>query len=210
MQNVCPLPEHYFSRYDESDDSLFYKYPRLTVHIDDPAVAAVNHLFKQELPPDGAFLDLMSSYRSHFPLDLPVKRLVGLGLSAAEMQHNPQLHEVLVHDLNKYPSLPFQDALFDGVVCTVSIQYLVHPVDVFAEVGRILKPDGVFIVTFSNRYFPSKAVRVWIHSNDQQRRKLVRSYFTWASVFTNVRDLDRSPNRWLSDPIFAVVGRRVL
>ena len=60
-------------------------------------------------------------------------------------------------------------ASFDGAVMTVSVQYLIHPIESFAEVGRVLKPAAPFIVTFSNRMFPTKAVAVWVNATEQQR-----------------------------------------
>ncbi len=210
MQEINALPEQYFKRYDESDDKQFYLYPRLTAHIDDAAIAAVGRLFAETLPPNGLILDLMSSYRSHFPPELPVKRLIGLGLNAEEMQQNPQLDEQIVHDLNRDPRLPFERNRFDGVVCTVSVQYLVRPVEVFAEVGRILRPGAPFVVCFSNRCFPSKAVQVWVSTSETQRMHLVQLYFRHAGCFEDVRAFDRSPRKWFSDPLYAVVGRHVV
>jgi SAM-dependent methyltransferase len=202
------FPRNYFVRYDESDDSNFYLYPRLTVHIDDAAIRAVSQLFVEELAPNSRVLDLMSSYRSHIPPELPLSELVGLGLNDDEMRLNPQLTDYSVHDLNVHPHLPYEDASFDGCVCTVSVQYMTRPVEVFAEVGRVLKPGAPFIVTFSNRCFPSKAVRIWVTSSDAQHMALVQAYFQHAGCFTNIKALDRSPNRWISDPLYAVVGRR--
>jgi SAM-dependent methyltransferase len=201
------FPANYFRRYDESDDRNFYRFPRLTTHIDEQACAAVQQLFREELPPNGHVLDLMSSYVSHFPADLPVARLVGLGLNEDELRLNEQLDDYLVQDLNVTPTLPFADASFDGAVCTVSVQYLTQPIAVFAEVGRVLKPGAPFIVTFSNRCFPSKAVHIWVTTGDNQHATLVRRYFEHSGAFTAIRCLDRSPNRWLSDPLFAVVGQ---
>ena len=45
----------------------------------------------------------------------------------------------------------------DLVVNTVSIEYLTAPGAVIASVFAKLKPGGVLAVTFSNRFFPSKA-----------------------------------------------------
>ena len=73
-------------------------------------------------------LDLLSSWRSHWPTGLPKTRMVGLGLNAVEMEHNPALDEYVVHDLNSDTTFPFDDASFDAVIITVSMQYLVHPV----------------------------------------------------------------------------------
>jgi len=205
-----PFPREYFMRYDESDDSLFYQTPRLTVHIDDAAIRSLQKLFASELPANGTFLDLMSSYRSHFPPDLPVNRLVGLGLNAEEMRQNYQLDDFVVHDLNKSPQLPFESGSFDGAVCSVSVQYLTRPLEVFVEVGRVLKPGAPFIVSFSNRCFPSKAVQIWMTTRDEQHTHLVQLYFRYAGCFTQIKSFTHAPRcRWSGDPLYAVVGQRM-
>ena len=158
------LGPEFFRRTDESDDGAFYDFPRLTVHIDDSAIAAVSEIYASRLPPSAAILDFMSSWRSHLPESLHPARVTGLGLSRPEMEANPALTEVVVHDVNREPRLPFDDRVFDGAVMTVSVQYLIHPIETFAEVGRVLKPAAPFIVTFSNRMFPTKAVAIWVNS----------------------------------------------
>lgn len=201
------LPDTYFKRYDESEDRCFYVYPRLTAHIDEPACNAVTQLFRELLPPGGRILDLMSSYISHLPPEVAYGQVVGLGMNEEELRNNAQLDEFLIHDLNVEPALPFADATFDGAACTVSVQYLTRPVTVFAEVGRVLRPGAPFIVTFSNRCFPSKAVQIWVSTGDRQHTQLVRRYFELSGAFEAISALDRSPRPWLSDPLFAVVGR---
>ncbi len=202
-------PEESFQREDDSDDRLFYANPRLVVHIDDNAIATVSRIFQSFVPADSTVLDLMSSWRSHWPQGHPKERLVGLGLNAAEMADNPDLDEYVVHDVNLDPSLPFEDESFDGVVITVSAQYLTSPVETFQEVGRILRPGGVFIVTFSNRMFPTKAVRIWRMSSDEGRMDIVSSYMESADNFENIRGgLANSEDSPPADPLFAVVSNK--
>jgi SAM-dependent methyltransferase len=201
------LPPNYFRRYDESDDRNFYLYPRLTAHIDEAACRAVSQIFREELPAGGRVLDLMSSYHSHIPDDLHVGEVVGLGLNEDELRLNPRLGAHIIHDLNVDPALGFAEASFDGAICTVSVQYMARPVEVFAEVARVLRPGAPFIVCFSNRCFPSKAVQIWVNTGDAEHMALVQQYFALSGGFAAVRTLDRSPRRWLSDPLFAVIGR---
>lgn len=202
------LPDHFFRRFDESDDHAFYSRPRLTVHLDRGALNELTAFFLRELPFHGTILDLMSSYRSHLPASMPVEHVVGLGMNEEELQHNRQLDEYHVHNLNHDPTLPFEDASFDAVLCTVSVQYLTDPVAVFRDVARVLRPGGQFIVSFSNRCFPSKAVYVWLHTNDQQHTELVQMYFALAGGFSNVRSFDLSPARLWGDPLYVVSGQR--
>src|SRR5579885_759605 len=206
---VPPLAPEMFRRVDESDDEVFYDFPRLTVHIDDSAIAGVGEIYGSRLPRGGVLLDLMSSWRSHLPEGLNPLRVVGLGLSRPEMADNPALTEVVVHNVNREPHLPFDAQTFDGAVITVSVQYLVHPVETFREVGRVLKPGAPFIVAFSNRMFPTKAVAIWVNSSAPVRVALVRRYFDESGVFRDVEFIDRSRRPGPpSDPIYAVLGVR--
>ena len=202
-------PPESFERVDESNDSLYYSFPRLVVHIDQQAIEAVGRLFRDLIPAGVVVLDLMSSWRSHWPQGHPKDRMVGLGLNSEEMAENPDLHEYIIHDVNHEPVLPLNDETFEAVVLTVSAQYLTRPVETFQQVNRVLKTGGVFIVTFSNRMFPTKAVRIWRESTDQGRMDLVTSYMESAGNFGQVRagfvNPDNSPP---ADPIFAVVGHK--
>jgi SAM-dependent methyltransferase len=206
---MADLRPEFFRRIDESDDELFYQVPRLVTHIDDGAISKVSAIYASLLPVGGEILDLMASWRSHIPVSVSPKRLVGLGLNQAEMADNPALTEIVVHNVNREPRLPFADESFDGVVMTVSVQYLTQPVETFAEAGRILRPRSPFIVTFSNRMFPTKAIALWQHAGEAERATVVETYFARSGAFDNVEVIDRSEAQGApSDPIWAVTGRK--
>lgn len=204
-----PFKPHFFEREDDSPDPLFYTEPRLLVHIDDYAIAAASALYAELLPPHGAILDLMSSYRSHMPPDLQPTRLAGIGMNEVELRENNQLTDRAVQDLNADPHLPYDDNDFDGAVVTVSIQYLTQPVEVFREVARVLKPAAPFVVTYSNRMFPTKAVRIWRALDDRERAALITAYFRHAAAFDEATTEDRTlPGGPPHDPLFAVWARK--
>ena len=204
-----PFKPHFFEREDESPDPLFYTEPRLLVHIDEHAIAAASALYAELLPPRAALLDLMSSYRSHLHGSLAWSRLAGLGMNEVELRENPQLTDHAVRDLNADPRLPYADAEFDGAVVTVSVQYMTKPVEIFREVGRVLKPEAPFIVTYSNRMFPTKAVRVWRSLDDRERAGLITAYFRHAGGFGDVTAEDRSIDSGAyNDPLYAVWARK--
>lgn len=209
MDNTPTYPPEFFRRMDESDDRLFYTQPRLVVHIDDQAIAAIGRYFSETLPENGVILDLMSSWRSHLPSGFRAERVVGLGMNDVEMRENPQLDEYVVHDLNADPSLPFGDAVFDAAVVTVSIQYMTRPVEVFADARRILKEGASFHVIYSNRMFPTKAVAVWQSLDDNRRAQLIGSYFTSSGGWEDLSLYDISPNTGAySDPVYVVAARK--
>ena len=206
-----PYPSEMFRRQDESDDSLFYSEPRLVVHIDYAAIGAISAYFSEALPANAVILDLMSSWRSHMPPDLPIQRLIGLGLNAVELDENPQLHERIVHDINADPNLPLEDDSLDAAVVTVSIQYMVRPVQVFAEVSRVLRPGADFHVIYSNRMFPTKAVAVWQTLDDRRRAQLIASYFRNSGGWHDIRAYNITPEMsHYSDPVYVVAATKAL
>ena len=97
---------------------------------------------------------------------------------------------------------------------------------VFAEVFRVLRPGGVFIVSFSNRLFYEKAISAWRDGTAYSRLQLVVQYFQCVEGFTQpevIRRLpaaantqeNKSPLSWImrllgllsgSDPFYAVVA----
>jgi SAM-dependent methyltransferase len=198
-----PFPAGFFDRSDESGDGRFYAVDRLLTHIDDGAIAAVTELY-DELGLAGDVLDICSSWISHF--SSPPERLVALGMNANELSANDAATEWLVHDLNVDPTLSFDDASFDAVTCCVSVDYLTRPLEVFAEVARVLRPGGAFVCTFSNRCFPTKAIHGWLSTNDEGHCAIVGAYFDMTNGFDEPTVQLRNPGV-RGDPLYAVWAR---
>ena len=203
-----PLRPEHFERIDSSDDRDFYAVPRFVTHIDDAAIAAVRDFYAAALPPSGHVLDLMSSWVSHLPEDGRYEGVTGLGMNTEELAANPLLARWVLQDLNREPRLPFEEAEFASAVCTVSVQYLTRPVELFAEVGRVLEPGAPFVVTYSNRCFPTKAVAIWRALDDRGHADLISLYFRLSGLFEPARAYDLSPNPGRTDPVYAVVANR--
>ena len=201
------LRPEFFDRVDEGHDADFYAIPRLVTHIDDAAIAAASAFYGRMLPANGRILDLMSSWVSHLPAGASYAGVAGLGMNQAELDANPRLTERVVQDLNLAPTLPWTAGSFDGAIVTVSVQYLKRPVEVFTEVGRVLVPGAPFIVTFSNRCFPTKAVAIWRMLGDEDHASLVGAYFGQSRAFAEPSAHDLSPAPGRSDPMYAVMAR---
>ena len=194
------FPAGFFARSDESFDGVFYSAERLVAHIDATAIQAVGELYT-DLGISGAVLDLMSSWISHFAV--APAALTVLGMNENELNANRDASRVVVKDLNVDATLPFSDESFDDVVCCVSIDYLTRPIDVMREVHRVLRPRGRFVCTFSNRCFPSKAIRGWLMVSEEQRIELVARYFALAGGFEEPQRGVRVP-LGIGDPLYAV------
>jgi hypothetical protein len=95
-----------------------------------------------------------------------------------------------VQDLNQDPALPLEAASFDGAGLCVSVQYL-------------LRPGAPFVVSFSNRCFPTKAVAIWQAFGGPDQQRLVGAYLQ-AAGFSRIADHASVPVR--GDPLWVVIG----
>jgi SAM-dependent methyltransferase len=167
-----------FSTLDETDDAAFYARERLVYHMDARARQTVERVIGTlcvEAAP--VILDLMAGWHSHIPDAVQPAQVVGLGLDEKALEQNERLDRYLLHDLNEQPRMPFDDSAFDVVLNTASVDYLKKPFEVFAEVARVLEPGGLFLVTFTNRLFPQKAVKIWREADETTRQLIVHEYF---------------------------------
>ena len=208
-----------FARQDSRPDASFYRAARFVDHLDSNAIARMRSFYRQCIPPSARILDLMASWHSHLPEDIAPACVIGLGLNAEELAANPVLDQALVQDLNVDPRLPFADASFEAVICSLSVEYLVEPQAVFREIARLLCPGGVLAVTFSNRWFPPKVVRLWPALHEFERPGLVLEYFLESGLYRDLASCslrglprpgnDRHADRLhLSDPLHGVWGYR--
>jgi SAM-dependent methyltransferase len=202
------------AKLDETNDLLFYDAPRFVTHVDDAFIQQLTQLYRDRLQPNTQIFDLMSSWVSHLPDDLPFAHVEGHGLNAQELAKNPRLDHYFVQNLNQNQLLPLNDQQFDAVLNTVSVQYLQQPEAVFAEIYRILKPGGIAIISFSNRMFPHKAIAAWRDGSDEDHIQLVKSYFAAIPGFNPVEVISRPSSSFMqmlgmgNDPFFAVIGTR--
>lgn len=201
-------------RVDESDDGVFYQPPRLVVHVDEHFLATLTNYYAEHLQTGMQVLDMMSSYKSHLPTSLKLGHVSAQGMNRVELEANPQLDDFVVQDLNRNPLLPYPDNSFDAVLNTVSVQYLKRPIEVFREVGRVLKAGGQYIVSFSNRMFPTKAVAIWRENSDAGHVALVQQYFQASAMFDApelFQGADSKGSNWFfnaKDPVFILNGRK--
>ena len=186
---------------DDRPDETFYADPRFVTHADDAFLDRLTSLYASVTAPGDRVLDAMSSWVSHLP-DTGYERVVGHGLNEAELAANDRLDEFVVSDLNDGQSLPFADDAFDAVCCALSVQYLQYPGPTFAEFARVLAPGGSVVVSFSNRMFPTKAVRAWRVASMGERADLVERYLA-AGGFEVAERIAERPD---GDPFYAVVG----
>jgi SAM-dependent methyltransferase len=201
--NLAPLPQEAFAKIDKTDDALFYATPRFVTHIDEAALSALTGFYAQTIFGARAVLDLMSSWVSHLPTSFH-GTVTGHGMNAAELAANPRLEGYFVQNLNLRPHLAIADAQFDAALCCAGVQYLEQADTVFAEIARVLRPGAPFIVSFSNRCFPSKAVAIWRALDGRGHAELVEYYLGRAGFIDIACHVLSDGTR--GDPMTAVIG----
>jgi len=197
---------------DPSDDQLFYLIPKFVQHAGAECRQCLTDYYACVLPERGDVLDLCSSWTSHYPKEYRARtrRCAALGLNALELLANPSKTEWKVQNLNKDPSLPYEDASFDVVTNSLSADYLTRPLEVFREVRRVLKPGGVAAMAFTNRCFPSKVVPCWNQPfTEPSHARIIASYYHYAG-FDDISVVDVSPDGWAGqrDPMVVVQARK--
>jgi len=210
----APFTPEDFYRADQQDDGSFYAVPRFVYHIDEPAVSALVQYYRTHIPPQSSILDICSSWVSHYPLEFPklMKRISGTGMNELELRANDQLTDFFPRNLNLNPKLPYPDESFDIVTCVVSIDYLIHPIEVLKEAHRVLRKGGKVIISQSNRCFPSKAIAMWLRMNDRQHLELINSYFQYAGGFKERIAYDitaEGPGQNGFDPMFIIEAEKM-
>ena len=211
-----PFEENDFARIDNLKDGIFYALPRLVYHVDEPAVAALTQYYRRSIPTGSDILDICSSWVSHYPMEFPtvMGRRSGTGMNHVELALNDQLTkgDFQVLDLNQTPQLPYPNESFDVVTCAMSIDYLIHPLQVLRECHRVLRPGGKVIISFSNRCFALKAIRMWRTSRDNFHCELVYGYFKYAGGFTEPKAFEITAqlpgHQRYQDPMFVVEAAR--
>jgi hypothetical protein len=206
------------TKLDDTDDALFYSFPRFVTHVDEGFIDRLTNLYRERLKPNTRIFDMMSSWVSHLPEEMEFAHVEGHGMNAEELAKNRRLNHYFVQNLNQNPKLPLPDQDFDAVLNCVSVQYLQYPDAVFHEMHRILKPGGVAIVSFSNRMFYQKAIQAWRDSSENSRVKLVKNYFQSVPGFSPpevIYHLSAAPSLFqflglaTGDPFYAVIASRI-
>lgn len=205
---------------DETNDRAFYEDARLVTHVDAGFIAQLTDLYRDRLKPGMRVFDMMSSWVSHLPDDIEFEHVEGHGMNKEELAKNPRLNHHFTQNLNENLKLPLPDQSFDAVICTVSVQYLQYPEAIFAEIYRVLKTDGICIMSFSNRMFYQKAIAAWRDGSERDRVNLVKSYFGSTTQFSTPEVVEKqagavSPILKMlgmsgGDPFYAVIARRML
>jgi SAM-dependent methyltransferase len=187
--------------------------------VDANFIDQLTNLYLDRLKPQTRILDLMCSWVSHLPEEMEFAHIEGHGMNDEELAKNSRLNHYFLQNLNQMPQIPLADQDFDAVLIAVSVQYLEYPEAIFSEIHRILKPDGIVIVSFSNRMFYQKAIATWREGTDLSHLQLVKSYFQSIPGFSSPEIISKSNplpgflqllGIASPDPFYAVIASKVV
>ena len=91
----------------------------------------------------------------------------------------------------------------------MSVDYLARPIEVFIEAARVSRLGSPFVCTFSNRCFPTKAIRGWLATSDDEHCAVVSEYFRRAGGWSDAIVERRTKPDHRGDPLYAVWATRV-
>ena len=207
------LTYHQRQKPDETNDSEFYSNPKFVYHLDSNFRKNLSSVYKKEIQKDSAVLDLMSSWDSYLPKDIKYKKVIGHGLNKEELERNKAFDSYWIQNFNTSQKIPLENKSINYCLMVAAWQYLQYPEKLTEEIARILKDDGKFIISFSNRAFWHKAPNIWTFSNEKERVNYVRSILvsngfhepTVISKFTSENSLLPFLNR---DPFYCLISKK--
>lgn len=120
-------------------------------------IMVFRHVFAYDLadrllPAAGNVLDLGSGegYGST-RLDTADRKIVGVDVAADAALHAQKSYPAATFTLYDGCTLPFADDSFDAVVAFQMIEHVERDADLVSEIGRVLRPDGLLVLTTPNR-----------------------------------------------------------
>ena len=100
--------------------------------------------------------------------------MIGHGLNKDELNKNEKLESYWIQNFNEDQTIPLENESVDYCLMVAAWQYLQYPENISMEISRVLKDNGKFIISFSNRAFWTKAPNIWTYSDEAQRVEYVQ------------------------------------
>lgn len=137
--------------FDTKPAAEYFKEPMFKSALrDDSLLYSLSKFIQKLVKPEMTIVDLFASWDSHLLDKMEFHSVIGIGIQKQEMQANAVLTEFHIQDLNENPRLAMiKNESIDLVLCSFSVQLMTRPFELLAEVHRILKPGGSFVLTFS-------------------------------------------------------------
>lgn len=168
---------------DESD----YVESKLFFNQSDPTptqkklIAYVNQTILGDLT--GRILSIFSGNESYYSPG-KISEFVALSPVSDHLEESESFSIRFLHDFETDSKLPFDDGVFDAALFNFHIGKLTRPIEFFREVARVLKPEGVFLVTFIHPHYSKQFTRMWAMGDGQDHVVQSESFFEYSGDFT--------------------------
>lgn len=160
-----------FTRADEHPDDQFYEVPVYSSSFSKPESESLKSLYNLKISKNDSILDLCSSNTPRFPLFLHVE---GWGMNKFELSKNPTLKSYSVVDFNSKDSSGFLTPIkipktYDVITLNNGLEYITRPSLLISSISKALKKGGTLIVTFNERFYPSKVCNLWLRLKEEEK-----------------------------------------
>ncbi|MEO0348565.1 MAG: bifunctional 2-polyprenyl-6-hydroxyphenol methylase/3-demethylubiquinol 3-O-methyltransferase UbiG [Cyanobacteria bacterium P01_A01_bin.15] len=112
--------------------------------------------------------------------------VTGLDPSAACIEtakcHADAVELTIDYQVGTGESLPFRDSCFDVVVCVDVLEHVHSPAATVTEIGRVLRPGGLFCFDTINRTWRSRWLMIWLL--EDLLRQIPRGIHDWHKFVT--------------------------
>jgi SAM-dependent methyltransferase len=149
-----------------------------------PATEFYADLVRSKLEPSSRVLDLGCGRGGLVEqLEHPLNQVFGVDADVASLQEHRlagklSLTAALSHNL------PFPDESFEVVFASWVLEHLAEPERVMVEIGRVLRPGGLFIFITPNKRHPLVALNSLINRFSNFQDELVRLFYGRVSADT--------------------------
>ncbi len=149
-----------------------------------PATEFYADLVRSKLQPSSLVLDLGCGRGGLVEqLGHPLNQIIGVDPDVASLQEH-RLIDTLPLTAAISHALPFPDGRFDLIFCSWVMEHLAEPEKTLAEIGRVLKPGGVFVFITPNKRHPLIGLNNLINRFSNLQDELVRLFYGRVSADT--------------------------
>ncbi len=134
----------------------------------------------QRLLGEGDFpevLDLLGTSDSFVPA---ATTLTGPALDPGRVAADCRIGLETARHLGDQARLPLDNASFDAVLVTLEVGGLRCPLEVFREVARVLRPQGLAVVSFGDARYDGAHTHLWAHADDREHLMLAEAFIEFA------------------------------
>jgi ubiquinone/menaquinone biosynthesis C-methylase UbiE len=144
-----------------------------------PATELYAELVRSRLKANGRLLDLGCGRGGLIEqLDRPIPNTIGVDVDYLSLKEHRMSSETSLSRAVAFSErLPFRDNSFDIIIASWVLEHLAIPEEVFGQIGRVLKPGGVFIFITPNYQHPLNGLNHLLSRSNRAQHRLVKRFY---------------------------------